>query len=521
MLVLYMTAVMNIQGRAKPENVHSEIMIVTYTFNLITPVGNLVRALFVALNLFSTLCSGSPPKLADYPGAFGLYGGPITYLIGQVLFLFGLILLWDHGFQLRWFKRSAPTADEEDNVTREPEVTAEIQRATSSNDGLRAVHISKGYKTRAAGAITAVDDVTFGVKKGEMFALVGPNGAGKSTTIGMLRGDIQPSRKGGEIYIDGIEIGKERKTARARLGVCPQFDAVDQMTVMEHLEFYAGIRGVGNARNNARQIVKAVGLERFADRMAEKLSGGNKRKLSLGIALIGNPEVVLLDEPSSGMDPLAKRVMWRTLTRFVPGRSVLLTTHSMEEADHLADRVGVIATRMLDVGDTGHLREKHGHGFHVQLIAKSAPHTTEQEIERIKQWMMERYPSAELEGTPYHGQMRFNIPAGKRAPPHQPGVSSKQGIIVDEDTIEKPDATPSRLHSENEISVGTLFVALEENKDALGVQFYSVSPSTFDEVFLRVVAKHNVGEEDSRTKVKKDGLAALKKLFRRRTGNAA
>lgn len=102
---------------------------------------------------------------------------------------------------------------------------------------------------------------------------------------------------------------------------------MDQMTVLEHLRFYAHVRGIVDSEYNVQAVIKAIGLEAFASRMAAKLSGGNKRKLSLGIALIGNPAVLLLDEPSSGMDAAAKRMMWKTLAAVVPGRCLLLTTH--------------------------------------------------------------------------------------------------------------------------------------------------------------------------------------------------
>lgn len=107
---------------------------------------------------------------------------------------------------------------------------------------------------------------------------------------------------------------------------CPQFDAMDTMTCLEHLRFYARARGVPDIEFNVDQVVHAVGLVPFKNRMAGKLSGGNKRKLSLGIALIGNPSVLLLDEPSSGMDAASKRIMWRTLTAVSSGRSLVLTS---------------------------------------------------------------------------------------------------------------------------------------------------------------------------------------------------
>ncbi|KAF2493864.1 hypothetical protein BU16DRAFT_58020 [Lophium mytilinum] len=517
MLLMYLTAIFNIETRLDPAKVDDAITIVNFTFNLVTPIGNLTRALIISLNMFSSLCSGAPSKMATYPGGIKLYGGPILYLVGQSLVQFGVLMLVDHGWTPNWFKKPTPEPDVEDHDTKETEVLDEIERVACSNDGLRVLHLTKTFKTRAFGAVTAVDDLSFGVKKGEIFGIVGPNGAGKSTTVTMLRGDLQPSRKGGEIYIEGVDVRKERKTARSHLGVCPQFDAMDQMTVLEHLEFYAGIRGVREAKRNARQIVKAVGLQVFAHMMASKLSGGNKRKLSLGIALIGNPEVVLLDEPSSGMDPLAKRTMWKTLTSFVPDRSILLTTHSMEEADHLADRVGVLAKRMLDIGTTAHLRAKHGHGFHIHLVASTAPRTSAEEMERVRVWIVKNLPGAKTEGLPYHGQMRFSIAAGselKKA--HGPGQSSEKGTGSSSQPARHNDPdleiTPHEpALSGAGVSIGALFVLLEENKEQLGLEFYSVSPSTFDEVFLRVVEKHNIGEED-RPEAKKDWKFYVRQL---------
>jgi energy-coupling factor transporter ATP-binding protein EcfA2 len=167
------------------------------------------------------------------------------------------------------------------------------------------------------------------------------------------------------------------------------------------------------------------------------------------------------------MDPLAKRNMWRTLSRFVPHRSILLTTHSMEEADALADRVGVLAKHMLDVGTTAHLRQKHGHGFHIHIVLANGVRTTPEEADRVQHWIEEKLPGSIMERACWHGQMRFNVPSSP------------------------PETAPA-----DEISVGSIFILLEENKDSLGLAFHSVSPSTFDEVFLKVVEKHGVGEED-------------------------
>ena len=163
------------------------------------------------------------------------------------------------------------------------------------------------------------------------------------------------------------------------------------MTALEHLKFYARARGVTDVDYNVEQVLHAVGLEPFKSRMAFKLSGGNKRKLSLGIALMGNPSVLLLDEPSSGMDAASKRVMWRTLSSVSSGRSLVLTTHSMEEADALADRAGIMARRMLALGTADQLRKRHGDAYHVHLVHKDAPHTSNDDMDEIKNFIHQTF----------------------------------------------------------------------------------------------------------------------------------
>jgi ATP-binding cassette, subfamily A (ABC1), member 3 len=196
------------------------------------------------------------------------------------------------------------------------------------------------------------------------------------------------------------------------------------------------------------------------------------------------------------MDPLAKRSMWKALEILRPGRSIFLTvclsrismlydstdiyqTHSMEEADALASRVGIIAKHLLDIGTAQHLREKHGHGFHIHLVLKGSPLVDDAEMECIKTWMEQHIVGAKIEGKPYHGQMRFNIPSTITA-----SVDDKDEIMVD------------LARNKKERSIAELFLLLEENKEQLGIEFYSISPSTFDEVFLKVVEKHHVGEEE-------------------------
>lgn len=242
------------------------------------------------------------------------------------------------------------------------------------------------------------------------------------------------------------------------------------MTVSEHLCHYSRLRGISNVEHQVPAVIRAVGLEAYADRMAHTLSGGNKRKLSLGIALTGNPPVILLDEPSSGLDAAAKRIMWRTLETIVPGRSILLTTHSMEEADALANRAGIMARRMLALGSTEKLRHRFGDTLHVHLVSKTAPHSSAEEMEALRVWVLNNFSGATVEQETYHGQMRFSMPSS---------------------------AVPMLVGGSNttESARGRLLIMLEEQKEYLGVAHYSVSPTTLNEVFLNIVGKHDVQEE--------------------------
>lgn len=472
---------------APVDKIDSYLLIVHFTRALVSPIANLMRSLFVSLNVFSIACDDK--SLASYPGGIKVYGGPILYLFFQSGLLLTILILRDSGSMIRNpFRRVKRKFKDAEVVDATDEVAAELTKVTNStHDGLRVVHLSRSF-----GKNLAVNDISFGVKHGEVFALLGPNGAGKSTTIEMIRGNLRPSNTDAEIYIDNDSIIYHRAAARQHLGVCPQFDATDQMTVLEHFRFYARIRGVGDVDYNVKAVVRAVGLQSYQTRLAATLSGGNKRKLSLGIALMGNPTVLLLDEPSSGMDVAAKRVMWKTLAGVVAGRSIVLTTHSMEEADALADRAGIMAGRMLTLGTSDFLRQKHGNFYHVHLLLRSAPHTSTDEISNVKGWIAHNLPEARVDEKSFHGQIRFSIPASSSLPSASI-VSENASVMDDNDRI-----TPSPTAS----SLAAIFSLLERHKDTLGVDFYSVNPTTLEDVFSDIVGRYG-GEEEGYGKDKK------------------
>ncbi|OAA58715.1 ABC transporter [Cordyceps fumosorosea ARSEF 2679] len=470
---IYLIAYFFILLYSDPAETEKSVLIGHWVIAIFFPTGSLVRALMVALNVFSTTCDGF--ALQSNPAAMKAYGGPLVYLIVQCIFWFSMVVYFESSDGK--YKTGKPQYSED---TEDPEVAAEevrVEGPGEETDGLRVVHLTKAF-----GKTTAVDNVTFGVGHGEVFALLGPNGAGKSTTISIIRGDIAPSRLGGDVFVENASVTKNRPAARANLGVCPQFDAIDSMTVVEHLQHYARIRGISDVDQQVRAVIRAVGLEAYTGVMAHTLSGGNKRKLSLAIALTGNPSVILLDEPSSGLDAAAKRIMWRTLEAVVPGRSILLTTHSMEEADTLATRAGIMARRMLALGGTEQLCQKFGDTLHVHMVSETAPHSSDEEMQQIQAWVMETFPGARVEQETFHGQMRFSIPASSVQVSGGGNANSRGGS-----------------GSGSGSAIGQLLLILEEHREKLGVAHHSVSPTTLNEVFLTIVGKYDVLEEGEAT----------------------
>merc|ERR1711933_695065 len=175
----------------------------------------------------------------------------------------------------------------------------------------------------------------------------------------------------GSAFINGFPIS-DQIAVRQSLGFCPQFSALfPRLTVLEHLEFFGRIKGIHDKpiRDKlANQLIKDLSLERYRNRVAGALSGGNQRKLSVGIALIGNPPIVLLDEPTSGMDPVSKRSLWDFISSTMSGRSVILTTHSMEECEALCDKVGIMINGQLAcLGSNQHLKQKYGKGYQLDI----------------------------------------------------------------------------------------------------------------------------------------------------------
>ncbi|KAK4175457.1 putative ABC transporter [Triangularia setosa] len=466
--------------------------IISHVLGLFFPAGSLFRAMAVGWNLYQLGCRGDSDFQAP-AGSWWGYGFPICYLALQVIAFALILCLLDKDLSLSLMpsrkEKTLPAVATTLRSHQEGKALPIINSIPAENQLLFISHLSKSFGTN-----TAVSDVSLSLSQGEIIALLGPNGAGKTTIVNLIRGELTPSS--GQVFLRGEDISSSssaKSTINSAIGVCPQFDALDLLTTRQHLRFYASIKGIPSreVEFNISEVMNQVGLASYADKLATKLSGGNKRKLSLAIALMGNPAVLVLDEPSSSMDAAAKRKMWKVLSHIAsaPGRSLLLTTHSMEEADALATRAAILAGgKLLALGTTEELRREYSDSVCVQLVLKSAPHSTQQEVGVVEQWVKGQFGEGTVfEGKSLGGQVRFVVPNCfvSAAPSRAPTVT---------------DAAVSSKTEQVKGGVGRLIELLEENKEQLGLEDYTVGAPTLERVFLSVV-RDNYVEEDGGRKV--------------------
>ncbi len=197
---------------------------------------------------------------------------------------------------------------------------------------------------------TAVNGINLKINEGELFALLGTNGAGKTTTIKMLSTLILPT--GGEIKILGLDILKDRQKIKEILNVSPQETAIaPNLSVKENLEFMAGVYQISKKEEKIDELVKLFKLEEVLNQKAKTLSGGWQRKVSIAISLINEPKILFLDEPTLGLDVIARKELWNVIEKLKGKITIILTTHYMEEAESLSDRIGIMAKgNLIDVG---------------------------------------------------------------------------------------------------------------------------------------------------------------------------
>ncbi|XP_071811381.1 phospholipid-transporting ATPase ABCA1-like isoform X2 [Apostichopus japonicus] len=376
-------------------------------------------------------------------------------LEGLLFFILTLLLEYNFFYKPRPLVPPVSTNNVEDD-----DVMDERQRVLSGGAERDLIKIENLCKVYQSGRkqLLAVDRLCVGIPRGECFGFLGVNGAGKTTTFKMLTGDTHVTS--GDATVNTYSIIDQIRKVNQSIGYCPQFDALDDLlTGREHLKFYASLRGVPSEYLDrmADWGIQHLGLMNYADKKAGTYSGGNKRKLSTAIALVGNPPVVFLDEPTSGMDPKSRRFLWNCITNIVKeGRSVVLTTHSMEECEALCTRLAIMVNgRFKCLGSIQHLKNKFGDGYTLTIRAASSLVT----LEPIQDFIRHNFPMS------YLREIHLNM-------------------------------LEYQLPTQN-TTLSSLFGIMEENRSQLGIEDYSISQTTLDQVFISFAKQQKTGDEDS------------------------
>lgn len=213
--------------------------------------------------------------------------------------------------------------------------------------------LTKKYKNKIA-----VNNLNLEIKEGELFALLGTNGAGKTTTLKMLSTLIKPTS--GNIFINELDLTKNKQKIKEILNISPQDTAIAKnLTVLENINFFAGVYEINNKETKIEELIKLFKLENVLNQKAKTLSGGWQRKLSIALALINEPKILFLDEPTLGLDVIARKELWNIINTLKNKTTIILTTHYMEEAEKLSDRVGIMKEGTLKiVGTPEHIKKE-------------------------------------------------------------------------------------------------------------------------------------------------------------------
>ncbi|GJJ78111.1 ABC-2 type transport system ATP-binding protein [Entomortierella parvispora] len=323
-------------------------------------------------------------------------------------------------------------------------------------DAVRLFGLSKVFHLQSKKRdLVILDDVYLSFKKNECFGYLGPNGAGKTTTIKILTGAEGPTSGKGTIM--GLPIAPFHEDLRTMIGICPQFDVLwPNLKVRDHLRLFARIKGVApqDVEPAVQQMIDEMGLAPLGEKLAKTFSGGNKRRLSLAMAVIGCPKVVFLDEPTTGVDVSIRQAIWNSIRKLKRTSCVILTTHSMEEADALCDRIGIITNGHIQaLGTSQRLKNTYGAGY--KVVVKT------------------RYNAATSASSNSHVTLALEqaVGTGRVTLVQALGASLEYEL--------------TRVEGERTTDMLTkLFRLFEQSRDELGIEDYSVSQTTLAQVFI-------------------------------------
>lgn len=348
------------------------------------------------------------------------------------------------------FKRKHPWTpaplDEDSDVSAEKKRVQAMSSIDRNQYSLVMKDLTKYYKS-----FLAVNNLSVAIDRSECFGLLGVNGAGKTTTFKMMTGD--ESFSSGEAWVKGVSLTTNMSTVYQKIGYCPQFDALlDDLTGRETLKMYALLRGVrpADVGNVSLTLAEDLNFLKHIDKKTKEYSGGNKRKLSTALALMGNPSVVYLDEPTTGMDPGAKRQFWDMICKVrSSGKSIVLTSHSMEECEALCTRLAIMVNGEFKcLGSTQHLKNKFSKGFLLTIKVNKSEDVQDQERRTglVKSFVMNQFGGAVLKEE-YQDSLSFHVP-------------------------------------QSDLKWSAMFGLMESNKTRLNIEDYALGQTSLEQVFL-------------------------------------
>uniref|UniRef100_H3CLI7 ATP binding cassette subfamily A member 1 n=1 Tax=Tetraodon nigroviridis TaxID=99883 RepID=H3CLI7_TETNG len=364
------------------------------------------------------------------------------------------------------------------------------------------VYIENLVKVYRHGRKLAVDGLTLGFYEGQITSFLGHNGAGKTTTMSILTGLFPPTS--GTAFILGRDIRTELSAIRQSLGVCPQHNVLFSMlTVEEHIWFYGRLKGMSEeqVRAEIHQILQDTGLPHKRSSRTSALSGGMQRKLSVALAFVGGSKVVILDEPTAGVDPYARRGIWDLLLQYRQGRTIILSTHHMDEADMLGDRIAIISHgKLCCVGSSLYLKNQLGTGYYLTLVKKE-PEPSLSSCRNSSSTVSFSKKEGECASVS-SSDAGLGSEHESEAAPAAPDVSLVSSLIlshvpaarlVEDLGHELTYVLPYTAAKDG--AFVELFKDLDQKLPELGISSYGVSDTTLEEIFLKVAEDNGVDTE--------------------------
>ncbi|XP_053680207.1 phospholipid-transporting ATPase ABCA3-like [Anopheles nili] len=383
------------------------------------------------------LCQAFPPCCNTEIFTFERTGISRNLIYLFVLGLVSFILLMCIEYRVidRVFRRKSKQAappSESDDI--DSDVRSEKLRVRGFTEGeivannLVLRDVTKYYKK-----FLAVNQLSLAVEHSQCFGLLGVNGAGKTSTFKMMTGDENISF--GEAWVNGVSLKANMNEVHRRIGYCPQFDAlIDDLTGRETLKIFALLRGIpkSDISTLSNRLAEELNFAKHIDKQTKAYSGGNKRKLSTALALMGDPAVVYLDEPTTGMDPGARRQLWDVVCKErAAGKAIVLTSHSMEECEALCTRLAIMVNGEFKcLGSTQHLKNKFSNGYFLTIKLKRTEGSGEDRMNDVKQYIEQQLPEAEIKEE-YLDSVTYQIPSANTQWSTMFGIMENAKTVLD------------------------------------------------------------------------------------------